>query len=520
MTTHESPVRASIENELSMLKITATGAAKSAIEEACASTPSEIAGDTDSILLGLIRTGSYATDILQQSGISTKYLSDLLQDSMSSSMLGNHSDPVRSYFYDFKSTVTPYMQGGRNLEAAHLLASAISPRHSKGNSLPAKASGELADFPYHLRQDKQCGGDLRKQLEGSAVDIMVYFCSFLNIARIREMLKHRTSPLTSQEDRDLDKQLGTYHIDMEDEELEFGINALNTWFTKRMILTDPSDLCLRTAGRCMPMLFGPESFASAGGDLKSVDTALELARKYSPERDLPAIGMFSIDGQIRFGEYTYRNHFAAEGPRTLDDLHRVSISALRPVPLIHSSTINEFENLINQEGVAERHIQHFLNCHPEILISLGYSGAHPHLVLTESGHEDMIPDYFLEIPGRKQCDIIDLKLPNVRLIVKNPYLNLSAHLTKAVGQLKAYHDFFDKAYNRTNFHSKYGLEAYRPTLMVAIGRRNEFSNSLDRKTIEERLSGIRLFTYDDLFDYAKVRSTAPSLQLPTFQTST
>lgn len=99
----------------------------------------------------------------------------------------------------------------------------------------------------------------------------------------------RRTAITSEEDSRLDKQLGVDHRDMEVDELEFAIAALNEWFLHRRLLTDPPDLCLRTVSRCRPLLYGPLVFAEAGGNLKSVDIGLDLSRRYSPERDLPRL---------------------------------------------------------------------------------------------------------------------------------------------------------------------------------------------------------------------------------------
>ena len=121
----------------------------------------------------------------------------------------------------------------------------------------------------------------------------------------------------------------------------------------------------------------------------------------------------------------------------------------------------------------------------------------------------MIPDYLLELPLNGSFDILDLKLPNARLSAGRRYTRISHELQKAVAQLRAYQNFFHNVENRRWFKKEYGLEPFRPEIVVVMGRSSEFRSREERHEIEEQLSPTRLLTYDDLIAYAKSRVIRP-----------
>ena len=130
---------------------------------------------------------------------------------------------------------------------------------------------------------------------------------------------------------------------------------------------------------------------------------------------------------------------------------------------------------------------------------------YPHVLLKEEGSRDLIPDYLLEIPTYRSFDIVDLKRPSARLSAGNRYKRLSSDLQKAVAQLRKYRQFFDSSSNRRKFVAEYGLEPFKPKVVVVMGRSAEFHSLADRKEIEEQLHEIRLVTYDDLLAFGRSR---------------
>lgn len=486
--------------ELARRQITPTPQAVSAILQSFDRSSSELVGDTDSLLVGLLFSGSYTVDVLETAGANPRTLRDLAVRSVWSPADDGKVDPIDAFFCQtgVSTELINSLDRGTTLETSHLLKAAISP--SEPTDFPRGC------FPTHLRADEPPCTQLQKDLDERMRELLSFLVGFFD-PKSTDVLARRREPITREEDAILDRQLGIYYPTMLVDELEFAISALNHWFLHRRVLTDPAEFCLRLISRCEDLLFGPRLFAESGGNLKAVDNCLQMAERFSPERDLPAIALFARGKRIEVGQYTYRNMFLVDSKgRSGHPLRRVHVQGIRPVPLIATSVIHAFERLVSADHVRELEIQAFLEQHPEFLESLGYASVLPHVCLREDGASDLVPDVLLELPGFRGFDILDLKLPKARLNVRSPYLRMSVELTKAVAQLRKYQQFFDKAGNRKAFYNKYGLTAFKPELIVLIGRSQSFASRDERVEIEEQLGSIRLVTYDDLGEYARKRS--------------
>ncbi len=340
------------------------------------------------------------------------------------------------------------------------------------------------------------------------LELLVWFTSYISFPKEPyKIIRSRHKPINDNEDWILDKQLGTNYPGMTIEELDFILKALNGWFVNREIVIAPTDICMRVLNRCSSLLYAPRHFAEAGGDLAMVDSSLDMARRFAPFRDLPMMALFLRDGHVHAGHFTYRDTVLTPRPphgRSID-IQGVRIFSPRPVPLLDIKTIEVFENIISREDVRELEIQNFLRNYPEVLLTLGYSSARPHICLREPGNNSLIPDFLLELPGGRGFDILDLKLPSARLVARNPYLRMSSELVKALAQLRKYAVFFENSQNRQSFERFYGLSAFRPEIIVVMGREREFLSRDERKEVEEQLGQVRLYTYDDLLAYAQSR---------------
>jgi len=294
---------------------------------------------------------------------------------------------------------------------------------------------------------------------------------------------------------------------MDIEEFEFIIRSLNTWFEHRVVLTDPPSLCARTLRRVGFIPIAPDLIMESGGDISAVENGLEVAKRFSPERDLAGLALFEREGRIHIGQYTYRNTFLVDvRTRRGHPIRRVTLQSIRPARLIPFRIISALEAMISGESLNELEIQNFLLLHPEILQTLGYSNVRPHICLYTEDKEKLIPDFLLEIPGGGGFDILDLKLPSTRIVVRKPYLRMSNQLVKAVAQLRKYSKFFDSAAHRKQFIRRYGLEPFKPELIVVIGRNDQFTRKNERVEIQGQMGSVRLLTYDDLIAYGRSRS--------------
>ncbi len=499
-------VKAAVLKEFEARGIRATPQAQNAITQSILHAPGEISGDSDSLLLGLLRSGSYTVDALELAGADPHRLGEIADENLSSPLPDQGSDPYslcdgHSVFFNVCSAsqaLLSHAASKRALETADILRYAVAP----------VGAGEFG------------GIDLENQSLEDAVQALL-------LDRLRELFIHelyrsrpyperkfreRTDPLTSRE-----KSLVRGHFD---EELgadgkrftEYAIGALNQWFSSRRINTQSSELVSEFVEVCNYSLdFGADLFTKSGGDYEILERSLSLSQRINPERDASGIVLCLRDNRVFAAEYTYRNSLDVDtGDSLTRPWRRLGIQAVRPVPLVTGSAIAGFQDLLSKESTSEAEIQQFLNQHPELLTSFGgYSGAHPHVLLREDGKDDMIPDYLLELPLGRSFDIADLKLHTARLSVGHRYKRVSHELVKAVAQLRSYQNFFDKSTNRKRFIREYGLEPFRPQIVVVMGRDSEFTSRDERREIEEQLFPTRLVTYDDLIAYARSRIIQP-----------
>jgi hypothetical protein len=202
---------------------------------------------------------------------------------------------------------------------------------------------------------------------------------------------------------------------------------------------------------------------------------------------LVEFAMQVVPGGISFVPYHASALYPVENPR--ED----SIVVARPgilaskLNLVFSAEISEFELLINKPGVREREIQAFLESHKEFLRGLNYRDVYPQVVLERENGRKLIPDFILEPAEGEFCDLLDLKLPSVRLVAgRDRRLTLAAALHEAAAQLREYSAYFEEEKHRRWVQEQYGLKVYRPKLMVVVGRDPSHLDS------EELRSGINL----------------------------
>lgn len=501
------PVRDTIRKDLlaalSQSGVRASPQALTALVETVRRVPAEITGDTDGILTGLLYSGSYTVDLLEQAGANPALMKRLARDSVQG--LGvDLGEPIESLFFRGSaghSAVLHARADGGVLESRHLVEASLS-----------LATTELYGedhFPSDLLLEwDACGRtQLQRELEAQVADLIAYAVSALFDLDAPRILRERRDRISEEEDEFLDKYFGKNYRGMTTAELEFIVDATNAWFVSRRLLTDPADVAARLVARCRRLLFGPEAFIDAGGNIKAIDLGLQTVRRVAPEREFGGLALFERNGQVSIGQYSYRNTFHALSGVHSDPGQRVHLRAVRPVSLIPEHHIVEFERLLSARLTKETDIQRFLVRRPGFLRALGYANVRPHLCLYDprSRNAKMIPDFILELPGMRGFDILDLKLPSAPMVVEHPYVRMSHDLTKALAQLRAYRRFFDDSDNRRRFEQRYGLQAFRPELTVVIGRNASFQAPEHRAEVEAQLDGLRLLTYDDVIAYARER---------------
>ncbi|MBW3536596.1 MAG: DUF4263 domain-containing protein [Actinobacteria bacterium] len=187
----------------------------------------------------------------------------------------------------------------------------------------------------------------------------------------------------------------------------------------------------------------------------------------------------------------------------------------QPSTRFSAESLAELEALVNGSA-PERAFQLFFERHPEYVLALGpYARAHPQLVL----HQDdgnLIPDFFVEKISGGLADIIDLKRADVELVRRSQHRNRFKDLVdEAVAQLTHYRDYFDDRINREAFHSRHGFSAFRPKVIVVVGRSGDLGLGEDRVRLESLLpTWVEIASYDDVIDRARHwRLTAANVRL-------
>lgn len=178
---------------------------------------------------------------------------------------------------------------------------------------------------------------------------------------------------------------------------------------------------------------------------------------------------------------------------------------VQPARRFTSDAISHLEQLINT-AAPEAQFQKFFEEHPEFLLALGdYVRLHPQVVLTEDTGSSLIPDFFLEKINSTFCDICDLKRPTAELVRnQRNRRRFRDAVMEAVAQLTYYRDWFDDREHRQSFLQRYGLQAYRPKVVIVIGRRHSFYDEVERIHLESQLPNwVLLKTYDDVANAAK-----------------
>jgi len=156
------------------------------------------------------------------------------------------------------------------------------------------------------------------------------------------------------------------------------------------------------------------------------------------------------------------------------------------------------EELINDPTVNEQALQDFFEQRPHLLARNDHDRVLPHPVLARDEGSDLIPDFMLE-PEDQFADILDLKLPMQPVVVgKANRLRQSAAVSEALAQVREYRAYFDDPGHRERFHRRYGVKAYRPSVVVVIGR-DPTADPFELRRLWDELPGhVEVQTYDSL----------------------
>ena len=156
--------------------MSATDQAVASLCEGMLRSPSEIAGDTDSLLLGLLYSGSYTVNVLAAASANPYDLRQLALQSVHSGVGLQIGDPIEVLLdcSDFGEAVS-----GRTdpIETADILRAAISPR----DRVPHYPFEVLRQVENAMRQGIQTDLHEHRDLREGMGELLVYLVSTLNL---------------------------------------------------------------------------------------------------------------------------------------------------------------------------------------------------------------------------------------------------------------------------------------------------------------------------------------------------
>jgi cold shock CspA family protein len=167
--------------------------------------------------------------------------------------------------------------------------------------------------------------------------------------------------------------------------------------------------------------------------------------------------------------------------------------------------VDELEELVNSPTAKESDFQRFFERHPEFILNEDFKKAHAHVVLERDDEGSLIPDFVLEPLSGSLSDILELKLPNVKIFaLKKNRCRFSATVFEACAQLREYSRYFEEAHHRKVIQEKFGLLLYRPRMFVILGRRGDV-DPLQLRAIQSDLPQLDVKTYDDIIERMKLK---------------
>jgi hypothetical protein len=166
----------------------------------------------------------------------------------------------------------------------------------------------------------------------------------------------------------------------------------------------------------------------------------------------------------------------------------------------------ELEDLINNQRAREDDIQRFFEKHSQFFRRWDHRDVFPHVFLTREDGGPLIPDFLLVDPEAQRATIVDLKLPQAKLVRRQKNRDrFSSAVMDARAQLLEYRDWFEERGNREQLKKRLGIEIYRPHLGVVIGSSSEFRDAFDRQKLMATIPDVEIVTYDDIITSAQRR---------------
>jgi len=216
--------------------------------------------------------------------------------------------------------------------------------------------------------------------------------------------------------------------------------------------------------------------------------------------------MFLSEGRISFRVASTLGDYVQESDSGIWTPNRTLLTHFGGIGLFYEDQIRELEDLLNSPKATEQDFQNFFARNSHFLRNWDHREVYPHVFLTREDAGPLIPDFILTNKEAQKAAILDLKLPQAKLIRRQDNrVRFAAAVMEARTQLLRYRDWFEQPDHRRMLMDKVGMEIYRPRLMVVIGRASEFSDAFERQQLSADNPDIEIVTYDDIARHARDR---------------
>jgi hypothetical protein len=184
---------------------------------------------------------------------------------------------------------------------------------------------------------------------------------------------------------------------------------------------------------------------------------------------------------------------------------RPAIIAHRTASLL-APEIQELEHILAQAAPSESVLQKYLEEHPEVLYGLGYRRIYGQIVLEREDGTALRPDFFLEPVAGKWWDILDIKVPDMKVVVGGRDRKaFSASVTELLAQLREYEAYFEDPRLAKRVEDVYGIKCYRPRLIGIIGRNPRDADERQLRRLMTHYADTTILTFDELLALARQR---------------
>jgi hypothetical protein len=244
-------------------------------------------------------------------------------------------------------------------------------------------------------------------------------------------------------------------------------------------------------------------YATGKAARKAAENAARLIRDNETASGTELAGLVLIEGKIRLatftkdGQYEFVDKF--DNPHLL--LYGQSFGSA-----VFRTAIEELEHLVNDPRTKELTLQDFFARYPDFILNDDYKAAHPHVILGGLENESLIPDFVLEpVSQGAFCDLLELKLPKAKVFtLKKNRTRFSSAVLDACAQLREYSNHFESQINRSRIKRQYGLNIYKPRMIVIIGRKGNFDPLIVRRAAGD-FPHLQLKTYDEIIERIRHR---------------